>query len=483
MVARGTWLVGVFALGGAALAGGAVHAYSEALPEHASLPGTMIEGRMQPRGVPLLDWLEQERVRLLGRQVFLQLPEDTEPTTLGELGVELDVAATAEKLLEHARQGSVIERLARSRRAREGLEEVPPVFTFDPERARHTLRRLAPRVHRDPVDARLDLLAHRNVPDQPGRELDVDGSLAPIERGGREETAVFPIVTEERPAAVTSSMLAQIDVSRVLSAFDTSFKNKAGARAVNIARAAELMNGTVIAPGQTLSFNRLVGPRTPERGFVDAPVIVEDELTPGVGGGVCQAATALHAAAVYGLLDVVQRRSHSRPSGYASLGLDATVIWGEVDLKIRNPYDSPLMIHAFFPSEYVLRVELLGRQPEAEVEHSYSVVEKHDFVRRVRTNPELEPGEHKRRQKGIPGYDVVSHVRIRYPDGRTGVRRYKSKYWPVPEVFWVGPGTDLAGLPELPDGATGVEWADEGNAAESPRDDVTRFAFDAPPSG
>jgi vancomycin resistance protein YoaR len=283
-------------------------------------------------------------------------------------------------------------------------------------------------------------------------------------------------------------MLDGIDVSSVLSSFDTSFKNKARARDVNIKTAAEYLNGTVLAPGQTLSFNKIVGPRTLERGFVDAPVIVEDELEPGVGGGVCQVASALHAAAVYGMLDIVQRRSHSRPSGYAPLGLDATVIWGEVDLKIRNPYDTPVMIHAFIPSQYVLRVELLGREPPGKVEHTYAVTEKYDFVRRVRTKPEYAPDQQKRRQRGIPGYDVVSAVRVTYADGRTERKSYKSKYWPVPEVYWVGPGFDVSQLPELPEGATGTEvvgeGADYGDGLERAEESgAPRTEYDAEPSG
>jgi VanW like protein len=193
-----------------------------------------------------------------------------------------------------------------------------------------------------------------------------------------------------------------------------------------------------------------------QRGFVEAPVIIQDEMEKDVGGGVCQVATTLHAAAVHGLLEIVRRRSHSRPSGYAPLGLDATVIDREVDLRIKNPYETPLMIHAFLPSRYAIRVELLGLDPPARVEHRYAVIETQDFHRRVYTKTELGPDTVKLKQKGILGYDIVSVVDISYPDGRTDRKRYKSKYWPVPEVFWVGPHVDPSALPPLPERATHV---------------------------
>ncbi len=183
-----------------------------------------------------------------------------------------------------------------------------------------------------------------------------------------------------------------------------------------------------------------------------------DELEPGVGGGVCQVASTLHAAAVYGGFEILQRRSHSRPSGYTPLGLDATVIDGELDLKLRNPYESALIVHAFLPTPTTLRIELLGREAPGKVEHFYQVKEKHEFVRRVVVEPGFEPNQSKRHQKGIRGYDVVSTVRTTYPNGQRSFRSYTSTYYPVPEVYWVGAGTDPNSLPPLPEGAQGVEF-------------------------
>jgi vancomycin resistance protein YoaR len=250
-----------------------------------------------------------------------------------------------------------------------------------------------------------------------------------------------------------------VDVSQVLGVYETSFKGKAGPRGVNIRRAAKLLNGVVIEPGASFSFNRTVGERTQERGFVEAPVIVNDETEPGLGGGVCQAATTLHAAAVFAGLQVKERRSHSRASGYAPLGLDATVIDGKVDLRLRNPFDSAVMIHALFPTSTSIRVEILGHEPLGRVEHVYHVIERSAFYRRVVEKPELAAGSFEQKQKGSYGYDIVSVVSLTRSDGSVDTRRYPSKYYPVPEVLWVGSGTDTQALPPLPDGSLGLEPA------------------------
>jgi hypothetical protein len=217
------------------------------------------------------------------------------------------------------------------------------------------------------------------------------------------------------------------------------------------------LQGQVIGPGATFGFNQAVGERISSRGYREAPVIVDDEVEPGVGGGVCQVATTLHAAAVLGGLEVVERRSHSRPSGYAPLGLDATVIDGKVDLKLRNPYSVPVVIMTSFPEQYQIRVELLGLSPAARFEHTYAVVKRYDFYRRVVTKAELPRGSLQKKQKGIWGYDVVSTVSSHYPDGSVSRKQHRSRYWPVPEVFWIGPETELSQLPPLPEGATGAQ--------------------------
>jgi hypothetical protein len=449
-LAAGLTIVSV-ALG--ALAG---YAYATLLPADGSLPGLVIAGGLQTSGEPLGSWLERRRQILLDREAYIATPEGYEPTTLGSLGVELDVAETLRRVRDHSRQGSLGARLHRAHQARLGLAELDAAWSFDPVRAKFVLGRLSPAVHREAVDARLDLVEHRRIDDQPGGELDIEGTLNAIAEGGRQDLAVFPVKIRPIPAQVTSKMLLDIDVTKVLSSFETQFGAKSG-RARNIARAAELLNGTVIGPGQTVSFNQIVGPRKIERGFTWAPEIVNDEMEQGIGGGTCQVATTVHAASVYGALDVVQRRSHSRPSGYAPLGLDATVIYGEVDLKLRNPYDTPLLVHAYLPVPNRLKVELLGREPPGQVEHVYAVIKSEDFYRRVTSKPGLEFGKSVKRQKGIRGYDVVSVVQLKLPDGSVQKRQYYSKYYPVPEVFWVGPGVAPETLGQLPQGAKYVE--------------------------
>ncbi len=458
-------LVTAFALGGL-FAGVALAALP---PEKGGLElpqAVALEGREAPHD-ELDEFLNGLAERVGEREAFIAFPEGTLDVRFSELGIALDVPATERALRAGTPRATLLRTLSRRLQAEPDIAEVSAVYQFDPEAARDILTRLAPGLRRDPINARLDLTAHRKIEDQPGRELDIAETIARIAVGERTETAVFEARFIPIQAAVTADALTSVDVTRVLSSFDTDFSKKPRSRIPNIHTAVQYLNGVVLGPNEVLSFNRAVGARTYERGFREAPVIVQDELEPGLGGGVCQVATALFASAVLGGFDIVQRRSHSRPSGYAPLGLDATVIWDEMDLKVKNPYPSPVIVHAFFPSEMVLRVEFLGREPPGEVRHHLTVHQKHPFYRRVVVKPELSPDEIDRRQKGNPGYDVSSVVRTTFADGTTKSRSYPSKYYPVPEVYWIGTAVDPESLPPLPEGATHVELADAQSTEDS----------------
>lgn len=466
------WTLTVVAAMAGSAAVSALVAFQYFVGDRSAFPGTVVlEHRYDPARHALPShWLELRRRQLAAQPIYLRAPDDVYEYDFADLGIELDAAEMLSAFEQTARTGTHFARLERALRARRGTLTEDARFTFDRERARAVLTRLAPSVHRPAINAELDFRNHRRVESQSGRALDIERTLRAIEEASLGDMPVVELELLEIAPTVTTDMLADIDVSKVLASFETSFRNKAGNRGVNIRRAAEYLDGTIVAPGAELSFNQVVGPREESRGFVWAPVIVNDEMEPGVGGGVCQVATTLHAAAVFGLLEVAQRRSHSRPSGYAPLGLDATVIYGKVDLKIKNPYDTALIVHAYLPSRTTLRVELLGRDPPGLVEHVYAVTEKHDFTRRVASKSFLAPGAQERKQKGTPGYDVVSVVSVRYPDGTEKRRSYRSKYYPVPEIYWVSEGSDLSELPELPEGATGTEQVDAATGDTEPPD-------------
>jgi vancomycin resistance protein YoaR len=458
--------IAVAAIVASALLGAGVAAWPVAVSRLPNPAPITYAGRAPSPDLALSSWLGQRAEVDAQSEVLLKHPEGVLVVARKDLGLTLDTQAALELL---ARPREPLGPLTRLRIALGGLPPEPldlaPSYRCDPAVAAAWLASIAPGLRREPIDARLDLAGRERIEARSGREVDLGASLARIAALGPADELELAF-TELAPKVATET-LVNVDPSLVLSEYETDFAKRGGPRVKNIARAAAYLDGTVMAPGETWSFNRTVGPRTLERGFIDAPVIVQDELEPGVGGGVCQVATTLFAASVLGGLDVVKRRSHSRPSGYAPLGLDATVIDGEVDLQLKNPYPVPIIVHAYLPTPTTIRVEMLGAVAPGKVEHSYAVRKSDDFFRRVARHPELRPDQVKRHQKGIPGYEVISTVRTRYVDGSQRIRHYSSTYYPVPEIYWVGAEVDTETLPALPERATHTEIQGEGQDASA----------------
>jgi vancomycin resistance protein YoaR len=400
--------------------------------------------------------------QLLSQEISIRADEEVVQASALDLGYRLDLEGAREEALSGLERVHVAWTenfgvwLVRRFSSTSQTFALPLRFSLDQKTAEARLSLLSDHVAREPEDAQMLISEHKILPSREGRRLSVAATLVRMDAQNLDEALFIEAALDRVPPRVTEAQLAPVDVTRVLASYETSFRGKAGARAVNIRTAGKYLNGAILLPGEVLSFNSQVGRRIPGRGFVDAPVIMNDELELDVGGGVCQVATTLHAAAVFGNLEIVQRRSHSRPSGYAPLGLDATVIDGKVDLQLRNPFDEPILVHVSFPSAYVIKVELLGRDPDAKVEHAYTVTHREPFARRIWHKEEAPLGGFEQKQKGSEGMDVTSVLQIKQKDGTTVRRTYHSKYYPVPEVFWVAEGTSPDALPELPEAAVGV---------------------------
>lgn len=146
------------------------------------------------------------------------------------------------------------------------------------------------------------------------------------------------------PAHITTQMLEQINTR--VSRYTTKYKINSG-NEVNISLAADTINGTLLLPGDTFSFNDIIGNTTLEKGYTYAPVIANSKFVQGVGGGVCQVSSTLYNAILLTGLTASQRSPHSKPSSYVPLGQDATIDWGTIDFQFVNTLDYPLYICSY----------------------------------------------------------------------------------------------------------------------------------------
>lgn len=149
----------------------------------------------------------------------------------------------------------------------------------------------------------------------------------------------------------------------LLSSATTTFRGSSPERIHNVRTAASRLDGHVIAPGQTFSFNQAVGQITPEAGFKEGLVISGGRTVPGVGGGVCQVSTTTFRALYKAGLPVVERNPHAyRVHWYDPIvGFDAAVYQPYLDLRMKNDTPSPLLLRTRYdPDQVSLTVSVWG---------------------------------------------------------------------------------------------------------------------------
>ena len=131
-----------------------------------------------------------------------------------------------------------------------------------------------------------------------------------------------------------------------LATFTTDFDASNTNRANNLKLAAEKLNGTIVNPGETFSYNQTIGQRTIAAGFKEANAYSGGDVVLDVGGGICQLSSTLYNAALLTNLEIVERHNHSFKTAYVAAGRDATVSWGSVDFKFKNNRNYPIKIES-----------------------------------------------------------------------------------------------------------------------------------------
>ena len=194
----------------------------------------------------------------------------------------------------------------------------------------------------DPVDATVRIVdgAPRVIPAKPGvtyRPADVERTFLElvVRPDGQRQERIEAVAAQ---AEFTTADARALKITEQVSTFTTYFPH-ADYRNINIGRAAELVDGTILEPGEVFSLNGIVGERTVENGFTEGYVISNGILVQDLGGGVSQMATTTFNAMFFAGLEDIEHKPHSFYIDRYPVGREATVAWGSVDLRFRN--DTP----------------------------------------------------------------------------------------------------------------------------------------------
>ncbi len=208
-----------------------------------------------------------------------------------------------------------------------------------------------------------------------GRALDVDATLLRVAEsvfstGNRLVPLAFKYDLPKYSSNVTAT---ELGITTLVGDSTTYYTGSTQSRVKNIIEAASRLNGIIVAPGETFSFNTFLGDINPEDGFVQGKIIFGGRTIDGVGGGVCQVSTTAFRAALKAGYPIVERNSHGYRVGFYELngtppGLDAAIFQPTADFRFLNDTDFHLLIEtSVFPADQSIQFRFYSSNPGRQV--------------------------------------------------------------------------------------------------------------------
>lgn len=300
---------------------------------------------------------------------------------------------------------------------------------------------LTAEVSEEPRDARFEISGDTVsvVPGKSGRKINAEEAYELAEKAlANDERKVYMSMIEVEPQ-LTTEKAKSYGIEKKLASYTTYYNPSAAARVSNIHLIADAIDGAIVAPGETFSVNERVGPRTSDKGYKEAPVIINGRLEPGIGGGICQAVTTLFDAVFFAGLEIVERSNHAFYISRYPAGLDATVSYGSLDLKFKNDTGYHILIKFWYTSDSVTAA-IYGKEGLG-TEVSYSTTpftNYRGFTTTVIEDPELPKGARVVEQDGVMGRDITAYRTVKRNGKVIHQDKFFSRYDPEPAIVRIG---------------------------------------------
>ena len=229
-------------------------------------------------------------------------------------------------------------------------------------------------------------------------------------------------------------------INSVLGSYKTKFNLSNYNRSNNIYIATNKTNNILLNNNEEFSFNNIIGQRSEQAGFKEAPVIINGEMQSGLGGGICQVSSTIYNAVLYSGLEITEARNHSIPSSYIEKGRDATVSYGAVDLKFRNNYQYPILIQNKVINDTIVTTIYGNDRYKREIDIVTELVETIPNKTIVKKSSIMYNGENFIQEKGRSGYKIKTYRIYKNKNGEISSKEYinESYYPPINKIIIKG---------------------------------------------
>ena len=336
-----------------------------------------------------------------------------------DIGFNYEYEDAVTKAYDIGHKGNYFKRVADVVSTQLGRQDIKLNYSYDSDFIKSRLAEIAKEVDQEAKDATIVLKEPGFVitDEVEGIKLDVDKSFDlvkfQVDKAAAEDVALV--------IATTQPEIKRADLENIkdkLGEYSTKFNAADVDRTHNIKIATSSASNVLVRPGEIFSIDKIVGPRLAKYGFKEAKVIINNELVPGIGGGVCQVSSTLYNAALLSNMKIVERRSHSLPLSYIPMGRDATISENYIDLKFQNTTPYPIYVSGEVKGSWV-KFSIYGRNdnPGRAVKIKTEVVKKTDPQIKIIEDPTLPEGTEVEEKKAYTGY-VVKSWRIIMENGK-----------------------------------------------------------------
>ena len=318
--------------------------WAEVVPDGLSVGGQSIGGLDTEEA---RQKIEDYAADISAQTVILDVDGTLLETTVEGLGFTWNNPDVVEESIEEYETGNIVQRYMKQKDLSRDPVNIPLDMAADKEEVVSLVENWCAPLIREAQDASITRENGQFVvtPSQTGLAVDAQATgeaiFSALEGDLSQPVTVKAAVTVTEPAR-TTEMLSQIQ--DVLGTFSTDFSTSGQARSTNLKVGAAKINGHVLMPGETLSGYECMQPFTRANGYASAAAYENGQVVDSIGGGVCQIATTLYNAALYAEMEITQRQNHSMVVSYVPPSNDAAIAGTYKDIKITNPYDTPIYV-------------------------------------------------------------------------------------------------------------------------------------------
>ena len=340
--------------------------------------------------------------------------------TRGTKGVAINVEDAANKIKENLKD------------INKKNSEYIELFVEEREPKDIDLDKIYQEVHKDAKDAYYTKEPFEIFPEVNGVDFNLEEAKKLLAESKEEYTITLTIT---KPKVTIEDIGTEAFPDR-LSVFTTRYDASNYNRTTNLRLACQKINGTILMPGDTFSYNKTLGERTIAAGYKEAKIYAAGEVVDGLGGGICQISSTLYNAVVMANLQIVERSNHQFVTSYLPAGRDATVVYGAIDFKFKNTRKYPVRLTANVQNG-IATVEVFGIKEDQEYTITFDTRTVGTIApsTKYEDDPSLAEGEEVVKQKGTNGIQTETYI-TKNLDGKVVSRDLLSKdtYTPMQRI-------------------------------------------------